>query len=208
MSELIQHGLSVFVAFFAIMNPISNTAVFLGLTAENTDGQKKQIAFKSLSIGFFIILAFTILGQMIFHLFGITLIALKITGGVLIFIIGYQMLHGESAKMHKGKEDEKEGDGDVAISPLAVPLLAGPGTIATAMNYTANGTWEEMAVTTAMFFLLCIVTFFSFVFGKEIVKPLGAGGLTIITRLMGLIVAVIGTQMLIGGLHALMQSYK
>jgi len=80
---------------------------------------------------------------------------------------------------------------------LAVPILAGPGTIATAMNYSAAGNWVEIMVTLAAFASLCLITFIFFMFGERIVNVIGESGMRIVTRLMGLILAVVGTQMLI-----------
>jgi len=196
MHEFLGHTLSVFLGFFAIMNPIANTAVFVGLTANNTAEEQKKIAFRALLISFFVIFAFALLGKTIFQLFGITLPALRITGGILVFLIGYQMLHGSSSKMHEGEHDEQS---DIAISPLAVPILAGPGTIATAMNYSAVGSWTEIIITISSFAVLCFITYLCFIFGRKIVSVVGNNGINIITRLMGLILAVIGTQLLISG---------
>ncbi len=204
MNELFQHALTVFLGFFAIMNPIANTAVFVGLTGEEEQATQMKVAFKALTITFFIILTFAILGNAIFHLFGITLPALRMTGGVLVFLIGYQMLHGESSGMHKSKAD----DTDIAVSPLAVPILAGPGTIATAMSYYATGDWIETIITITTFALLCLITFTCFIFGQKIVKILGASGLSIVTRLMGLILAIIGTQMLIEGISEAITAFR
>jgi len=96
MSDLFQHALSVFLGLFAVMNPIANTAVFVGLTNKEEQSAQMKIAFRAVTISFFIVVAFAILGKAIFHLFGITLPALRLAGGVLVFLIGYQMLHGES----------------------------------------------------------------------------------------------------------------
>ncbi len=109
------------------------------------------------------------------------------------------MLHGTNSKIHTA---EGEADNDIAVSPLAVPLLAGPGTIATAINYSAAGGWQEILVTISSFAVLCIITFFCFIFSSKILSIIGKGGLGIITRLMGLILAVIGVQMLVVGLNA------
>ena len=196
MSDLLQHTFSVFLAFFAIMNPIANTAVFVGLTANKDRSAQKKTAFKALLLTFFIIMTFAILGNTIFHLFGITLPALRITGGILVFLIGYQMLHGENSKLHQPSENN---DADIAVSPLAVPILAGPGTIATAMNYSATGNWSEIVITIAAFSILCLFTFVCFIFGQRLVSLIGVSGLNIVTRLMGLILAVIGIQMLLEG---------
>jgi len=163
-SQLWQNTLGIFLAFFAIMNPIANTAAFVSLVGNMERSLQIKIAIKALTISFFIVLAFALFGKTIFHLFGITLPALKITGGILIFIIGYQMLHGETSKMHTPHNSLET---DIAISPLAVPLLAGPGTIATAMNFAATGGWLEISVTVAMFAVLCIITFFCFFFRAE-----------------------------------------
>lgn len=205
MSELLQHTFSVFLAFFAIMNPIANTAVFVGLTGNEEQSTQKKIAFKALIITFFIMMTFAILGNTIFHLFGITLPALRITGGILVFLIGYQMLHGENSKMHKPKENN---DADIAISPLAVPILAGPGTIATAMNYSATGDWAEIIVTISAFSVLCLFTYVCFIFGQRLIRFIGVSGVSIVTRLMGLILAVIGMQMLLEGVFGAISDYN
>lgn len=199
MSELAGHILNVFLGFFAIMNPVANTAVFIGLTNEEADSEKRLIARKSLLVAFCIVSAFALLGNVIFHMFGITLPALRVTGGILVFFIGYNMLNGERSKMHKPRGEDHTTDDGVAISPLAVPILAGPGTIATAINFSSKGGWAETLITIAMFALLCVITFFFFVGGQKVVSTLGKGGLNIVTRLMGLILAVIGVQMLIEG---------
>ncbi|MGJ8673181.1 MarC family protein [Rubritalea sp.] len=199
MSDIAGQVLHVFLGFFAIMNPVANTAVFIGLTGEDSEAEKRQIARKALFMTFCIVTAFALLGNMIFHMFGITLPALRVTGGILVFFIGYKMLNGESSKMHKQQGDNQTAD-DVAISPLAMPILAGPGTIATAINFSSKGGWSATLITIAMFSLLCVVTFFFFVGGQKIVSTLGKGGLNIVTRLMGLILAVIGVQMLIEGI--------
>ena len=128
---MLQHAITVFLGFFAIMNPIANTPVFVGLTEGEDKNTQKKIAIRALILSFFIVAIFAIMGKTIFNLFGITLTALKLTGGVLVFIIGYEMLHGEASKMHKHRYDS---DIDIAVSPLAVPILSGPGTIATAMT--------------------------------------------------------------------------
>jgi multiple antibiotic resistance protein len=135
-------------------------------------------------------------------MFGITLPALRITGGILVFLVGYHMINGSGSSLHSA---EKSEDSDIAVSPLAVPLLAGPGTIATAMNYSASGGLMGVSVTVSMFALLCIITYYCFVFSSKILLVIGKSGLSIVTRLMGLILAVIGTQMLIVGITSAIQ---
>ncbi len=202
---MIEHALTVFLGFFAIMNPIANTAVFVGLTENESHSTQIKIAVKSLLISFFIVFAFTVMGKAIFNMFGISLTALKLTGGALVFIIGYQMLHGKTSKMHKHSENS---DLDIAVSPLAVPILAGPGTIATAMNYSSKGGWFSIVLTILMFAILCVITFICFIFGQKLVKFIGESGISIVTRLMGLILAVIGAQMLIDSILNIVKMAK
>ncbi|MEC4686454.1 MAG: MarC family protein [Nitrospirota bacterium] len=205
MSNLSSHSLTVFLGFFAIMNPIANTPIFIGLTGDDDLATRKQIALRSLLTAFLIVFLFCILGKVIFELFGITLPAFRITGGALIILVGFQMLHGEQSTIHNPtKEDTnnaKEAKLSIAVSPLAMPILAGPGTIATAMNYSATGNILEIAITVASFAVLCGITYLFFIFGQRLVKFIGINGINVVTRLMGLILAVIGTQMVIQGIH-------
>lgn len=201
MHDLYTQALTVFLGFFAIMNPIANTAAFAGLVGDKDKTEQVKIAARSLTITFVVILAFSLLGKTIFHLFGITLPALRITGGILVFLVGYHMLNGQGSKLHSS---DHRGDSDIAITPLAMPLLAGPGTIATAMNYSASASLMGIVMTVSVFFILCLITFYCFIFSSKIIATIGHSGLSIVTRLMGLILAVIGTQMVIVGVTDVM----
>jgi len=200
----IGHGLTVFMGFFAVMNPIANTPVFLSLTAGDDSTTRRMVAFQAMLAAFVIIAVFCLLGSVIFNLFGITLPAFRITGGVLVALIGFQMLHSGPSPVHHpsaaDQADSRKAALSVALTPLALPILAGPGTIATAMNFASTGGVMNMAVTLAAFALLCAITYGFFVSGEGLTRYLGKSGLAVITRIMGLILAVIGVQMLVEGL--------
>jgi len=204
MHELTGHALTVFMGFFAIMNPVANTPVFLGLTADDTPDIRRRVAAKALLYTFVLIVTFSLLGKLIFDLFGITLPAFQITGGILVFMIGMQMLHGNQSSVHSPVSGEQgktiQGELSIAVTPLAIPLLGGPGTIATAMNFSSGGGLAALIITIVVFALLCIITYIFFVAGERLVHILGDNGLSVISRLMGLILAVIGTQMVITGI--------
>ena len=191
--------------FFAIMNPIANVPIFLGLTSGDDKQTTATVALRSLTLAFIIVTLFSVAGKVIFELFGLTLPAFQITGGLIVFLIGFHMLQGgHSSVQHPSEEDKqksREAALSVAVSPLAMPILAGPGTIATAMNFSASGGFMEMVVTIIMFAVLCVVTYMLFIFGEKFVTYIGASALGVVTRMMGLILAVIGTQMVIKGLH-------
>ncbi len=202
--DIFSHAITVFLGFFAIMNPVANTPIFLGLTEGEPLKEKKKIAYFAVLIAFVIVFLFSILGKIIFEVFGISLWAFKITGGIIVFIIGFQMLHGEHSRVHMPKKVNEgetfESDLNVAISPLAMPILAGPGTISTAMNYSAKGNFIDMIITIVCFAILCVITYLFFISGEKLVKYLGEGAIKVITRLMGLILSVIGTQMVVDGI--------
>ena len=204
MENFIGHTAAVFMGFFAIMNPIANTPVFLNLTSGDDPDVRRQVARKAMFVTFAIILVFCAAGKFIFELFGITLSAFQIAGGLLVFWVGFHMLQGEhSSATHPTTEDQQkslQAKLAVAVTPLAMPIMAGPGTIATAMHFASAGGVEEFLITVIAFLLLCVTTYVFFVWGEWLVKYIGDNGIKVVTRMMGLILAVIGVQMLIVGI--------
>ncbi len=205
MERMLLHTGTVFMGFFAIMNPIANVPIFLGLTAGDDQRTTRAVALRSVLLAFVIVAVFSLTGKVVFELFGITLPAFRICGGLLVLLIGFHMLQGKQSSVHQLSQAENRKCRDaalsVAVSPLAMPILAGPGTIATAMSYSAKGGFPEVAVTIAVFAVLCLITYVLFVFGEKFVTFIGTGALGVITRMMGLILAVIGTQMVIEGVR-------
>ena len=196
--NLLTFSLSVFTGFFAIMNPIANTPIFLGLTGEETEAVKRKIAKKATLTAFIIVAAFVVLGKYIFELFGITVPAFKITGGILLFYVGFEMLMSKKSTIHGHKmSEESEG---IAISPLAIPILAGPGTIVTAMNYVTNAGYLKMGIVLAIFALMVYLTYLAFSLSEFIVKKIGSNLITVIGKIMGLILSIMGTEMTIEGI--------
>jgi multiple antibiotic resistance protein len=212
MDHLFAHFASVFMGFFAIMNPVANTPVFLGLTVDDSPELRRKVASRALLAAFVIIFVFCTGGKFIFELFGITLPAFRITGGLLVFLIGYHMLHGENSRIHQPSEQDAQKSLDaeleIAITPLALPIFAGPGTIATAMNYASTGGLAEFFITIGAFLALCLITYAFFISGERIVRYLGTNDIKVITRIMGLILAVIGTQMFIAGIEGAVSAYR
>lgn len=197
-NNLFTFSLTVFTGFFAIMNPIANTPVFLGLVGEREEKAQKSIARTSCITAFIIVVFFVILGKYIFELFGITIPAFKITGGILLFYVGFEMLQSKKSKIHH--QEEIELDDGVAISPLAIPILAGPGTIVTAMNNVTNGSFVHIAIVVIIFALMIFLTYLAFSLSDLIVKKIGNHLITVIGKIMGLILAIMGTGMAVQGI--------
>ena len=205
MTEFYSFAATVFVSFFAMMNPVANTPIFLSLTDGMSKTEKRSIAIQSNFLAFLIVTSFSFLGHYIFEMFGITLPALRITGGILIFLIGKEMLSGSTSEVHTPSEEDNqkslEAHLSVAISPLATPILGGPGTIATAMSFTADKGFLNACITVAAFALLCLITCVFFLFGERFLKFIGESAIKVISRMMGLLLAVLGVQLLIEGIH-------
>jgi multiple antibiotic resistance protein len=199
------HFLTVFMAFFAIMNPLANASLFIGLTQGSDSTARRMIALRAVIVAFIIVSVFAVGGREIFSIFGITLPAFRIAGGLMIGAIGYHMLQGEQSTFHTPSDDDNEKSSDsaldMAITPLGIPVLAGPGTIATAMNFAAGSTVVEIVRVLTAFGLMCFITFLAFVGGQWLAKVLGQNGIKVVSRLMGLILAVVGVQMLIEGIR-------
>ena len=195
-----------FMAFFAIMNPISNLPAYMALVADDSQKISRKIAFRSLLIAFVIITVFIFSGDFIFKVFGITIVSFRIAGGILVAIIGYHMINGNHSPSYKGMEQQAVNSDpmSVAISPLAMPLFAGPGTITTALSL-ANGGLRNQLITVVAFALLCVITYLLLRSAKQIAGLLGKNLMKIITKMMGLLLFSIGIQMIIVSVQTLLK---
>lgn len=199
MNDLLHFALTVFTGFFAIMNPVANTPIFLGLVEGKDSQTRKKIARTGCLTALIIVTAFVILGKYIFELFGISIPAFKITGGLLIFYVGFEMLMSKKSNVHSS-ENNNQNDSSGAISPLAIPILAGPGTIVTAMNYATNASFLHVGIILLVFTLMILLTYIAFSLSDKLVKLVGENLIAVVSKLMGLILAIIGTGMVTAGI--------
>jgi len=204
--DIYLHGITVFMGFFAMLNPIGNLPVFLGMVQDFDARTQKKVARRAVIAAFIIITVFTVFGHIIFRLFGITLPAFQIAGGIIVFIIGFQMLNAKENPIHSQTPEEKnrmkQAARDMAISPLGIPLLAGPGTISTAMNFVGvEKSFLNVILVIAIFGLMCLITYTLFISSRRLAEKIGPSMLKVVSRIMGLILAVIAVQMLINGIE-------
>ena len=200
------HGITVFMGFFAMMNPLGNIPVFLGMVKDFDIKTQNKVALRSVMAAFIIIAVFCIFGHIIFRMFGITLPAFQIAGGIIVFLIGFQMLNARENPIHSQTQEEKDQmvqeAGNMAISPLGIPLLAGPGTISTAMNFVGiEKSILNVAMVIGIFAIMCLITWLLFLSARKISAKISPGMLKVVSRIMGLILAVIAVQMLINGIE-------
>lgn len=198
MDNILTFSITVFTGFFAIMNPLSNMPIFLSLVGGADRKTQRNISKKATFTAFVIVTVFLVLGKFIFLLFGITIPAFKIAGGILVFFVGFDMLQSKKSSVKHLKTTHI--DEDIAISPLAIPILAGPGTIVTGMNFVSNADYLKIGVVILIFGLLCWMTYMSFMLSELFIKKIGHNVISVIGKIMGLIIAIIGTDMVIQGI--------
>jgi len=197
MENLWLFAIAVFTGFFAINSPAGNIPIFLSLTKQADKKTKKKISRKATFIAFVIVTGFIVLGKYVFDLFGITIPAFKITGGILIFFVGFEMIRSQESSIDNQTEiNFNEG---ISISPLAIPILAGPGTIVTAMNFTTNASYLQLAIIVVMLGLIMWLNYLAFISSEYLVRYIGKNKIVVIEKIMGLIIAIIGTSMFIEG---------
>lgn len=199
MENLGVFAIAVFTGLIAINNPLGNMPIFLGLTRHRDRPTKKSISKKATFTAFVIVAGFIILGKYIFDIFGLTIPAFKITGGILVFFVGFEMIRAQQSSIDNQTEvNFNEG---ISVSPLAIPILAGPGTIVTAMNFTTNADYLQLIIILSMFAIVMWLNHLAFISSDYLVRLVGENKIVVIEKIMGLIIAIIGTNMLIQGIH-------
>jgi multiple antibiotic resistance protein len=196
----------VFAALFAIMNPLANIPVFLSLTEGESDAQRRKVAITA-SIGVAVgCIVSAMAGAAILHAFGLTVDDFRLAGGLLVLLIAIAMLHGSPSHQHGQTDSERSDTTDadsVAIYPLTIPLLVGPGTIATLIVFghdaATHGTEAALAVGLAVFL---VVISLALLLAPVIGHYLSPQVTAIAKRLMGMILAAIAMQMIIVSLQA------
>jgi len=192
------YSLTVFMAFFAIMNPLVNIPIFVKLTEGIDEKRKKIIAETANIVAFIIVVAFILVGKYIFEIFGLTIPSFKVFGGVLIFYIGFDMLQTKKTSLHL--KEKPVFDASIAISPLAIPIMAGPGTIVTGMNFVVDADFLKVFLTILIFALIILCTYLAFIYSNYLVRIVGENNFVIIGKIMGIIIGVLGANMLIEGI--------
>lgn len=204
MAELM-YFFKVFVALFAIVAPLSAVPIFIGMTPTNSALERKRMAKMACVVAAGVLVIFGVAGGLIFNAMGITLPAFQIAGGLLLFGIGYDMLHARESESKISQEERDIGEelDNVAISPMAVPLLAGPGAISTVVLLMgeAEGVFQKLIVI-ATVPLVGVVSYYIFKFSAEGAAWISPMALKVIRRITGLILAAMAVQFVVNGVQA------
>lgn len=197
--EQLNFALTTFTSFLAIMNPLANAPVFVGLTKGKSTAERREISKSAITTAFLIGLLFMLVGNYIFTLFGLTVAAFKIAGGILISYVGFDMLQSKRSDIQSITGDHAHSD-SVAVSPLAIPILAGPGTIVTAMDASSQAAIIGVLIVVVCFLLALILNYLAFVYSDKLMRVVSDDANEVIGKLMGLILAIVGVNMVIEGI--------
>ena len=204
MTEPLAFFVTAFITLFAIIDPIGNAPVFISITPKHTVAERASVAMKA-SIAVFVILSvFAFLGTQIFHFFGITLDAFRIAGGLILLKIAMDMIEAKETRTRHTPEENQESleREDVAIIPLSIPMLSGPGAISTVIVLTSQAqTIALMGVLEAAILLNAVLVLFILRSSVRIVSFLRETGMRILTRILGILLASIGVQFIITGIQ-------
>lgn len=201
-ATLLQYALIAFSSLFFIVNPLSTAPLFITMTEADSPDKRTRMARRAALAACVTLIAFAICGDLLLRLFSITIGAFRIAGGVIIFGIGLNMLRAQSPREKQTPEEIREGaeKEDIAIIPLAIPMLSGPGAISTVIVLGQRAhTWIHTGVLLGVILLTCILSYIILRSAAWVTGYLGNTGLRIASRLMGLLLAVIAVQFILNG---------
>ena len=200
--------IAVVASVFALVDPIGMLPFFVGLTQGFSEPDREVVLRRAVLVCGAVLTVFAVAGRFLFAAFGFTLQAFEIAGGVVLFLVAYDMISGEMTRTKITPADHEEARArrdEIAVVPLGIPLLAGPGAISTVMIYEGEAGSEPISIA-ATFVAVAFATASTYLilhYGQRIIRSLGRIGIVAITRVMGLLLAAVAVQFIINGLIAL-----
>jgi multiple antibiotic resistance protein len=204
---------TILIGLFSLINPLSALPIYIGLTEGDSEENKLNTLKKTCIYILIICLVSYYLGVYLLHFFGITIPALRVAGGLIIFRSGWQLLNLQHKRELADKIEDNSGrKEDISFSPLAMPLLAGPGSMSflitlfsTRSEVVNEAFWQDVSAISAIL-VVVVSIYFVFKFAPRLMKYTGQAGLTSLSKVMGFIVTGIGVQMIISSLTTVIKT--
>ena len=192
--------------FFAVIGPLDVAAMFAVLTANQTAQQKRSVAIRGSLISTGILVAFALIGELLLAGLGISLAALRAAGGILLLLIGIEMVFARSSGVTSTTDEEEQeaiSKSDISVFPLATPLIAGPGAMGAVILLMAHqeGNVTGQVIIIASLLAILLLTFVSLLLAGKIVKFFGVTGMHVITRIMGVLLSALAVQFIFDGIR-------
>ncbi|MCB0736616.1 MAG: NAAT family transporter [Bacteroidetes bacterium] len=206
-NEVTLYFIGALTAFFSVVNPLSTMPVFLALTVKASDRHRISMAKKSAFFMVLILLGFLIAGSFVMNFFGISLEGIRIAGGIIILRSGYMLLNTvEKPNLTTQSREEGLSKQDISLTPLAIPLLAGPGSMAVTISMSTNvaaGEFYKYLLIALAIVLIAFLVYLSFRYSAKLLPILGSSGLEALTKIIGFITMTIGVEFIIRGVKPL-----
>jgi multiple antibiotic resistance protein len=201
MTETISFGLLCITSLFTLINPLGTMPVFMSMTADLSVADRNKTAKKASIVSLITIIAFAFTGQLLFNFFGISVNSFRVVGGVIFFIMGMDMLQARLGQVKIKDNEVKSYITDISITPLAIPMICGPGAITNAIVLMEDAnTIPKQIVLIISIILIMFVTYLILYSSSKLIKLLGQTGINVMMRIMGLIVMVIAVEFFFSGL--------
>jgi multiple antibiotic resistance protein len=201
MNDLFTYGVLCFTSFFTLINPLGVMPIFLTMTSELNEKERTRTARKASIVSFFIIIAFAFTGQLLFNFFGISVNGFRVAGGVIFFMMGMDMLQARLSPVKIKDSEVKSYINDISVTPLAIPMLCGPGALTNAivLMEDAASAWR-IAILIFSVVLVMSLSYLILFSASKIIKVIGDTGINVMMRIMGLIVMVIAVEFFFAGI--------
>ncbi|MNS14841.1 hypothetical protein D3C72_464660 [compost metagenome] len=201
MNDLLSFGLLCLTSFFTLINPLGTMPIFLTMTTDLSEKERVKTAKKASLIAFFIISSFAFTGQLLFTFFGISVNSFRVVGGVIFFMMGMDMLQARLGAVKIKKDEVKSYVTDISITPLAIPMICGPGAITNAIVLMESAkSFIKIVILFISIAAIVLITYLILLSSSKIINILGQTGINVMMRLMGLIVMVIAVEFFFSGL--------
>lgn len=195
-------------AVFFVIDPLASLPIFLAITSGDSVEQRRRTAARAALACWITLCTFALAGGVIFQVFGISLAAFKIAGGLMLLLMSIDMMRATPSRTRTSEEEQAEGRAreDVAVFPLAIPMLAGPGAIATVMVLMSQAAWRPLA-TSAVFVavtITCVAAWLLMRYAAKVGERIPRTLLRAFERIMGLLLAAVAVEFMVGGIREMM----
>lgn len=199
--------LNTFATLFVTIDPAGLLPIFLAVTAGMKAAERRSVAYKSITIAFGLLIIFALAGSTILDTLGVTIHSFKIAGGLLLFYIAFEMIFEKRQERHEKSSQKaltKDDISNIAVFPMAIPMIAGPGAISATILLAENfgETWEGFGVLVLLIAAVMVVLLVVFLLAEYIDKVIGTTGRNILSRLMGVLLAALSVQFVVDGIKA------
>jgi multiple antibiotic resistance protein len=204
--DFFKFGLAAFVTLLVVVDPPGVVPIYVALTKDESRSRQRTILLRAVVIAFGVALFFLIAGRAVLSYLGVTVHAFSISGGILLFVAAMPMLFGQRGGLQSPEPEERDSMGagghDIAVFPLAMPMLSGPGMIATILLLTsqAGGSLPKLTAIGVAIAAVFLVAFITLYLGGRLIALVGEGGVHIATRVMGIVLAALAVQYVLNGI--------